>query len=125
MGLVFGLLALLAADGAEEQLIPAYFTGERLLEICLGPNPGQCSMYVAGVADGIFHAETGEPRTLCSGDLNNRDARKVVTNYLLEHPEIRAHAAAGIVEFALEPLIGCDDQSKPDSAASASLQNGK
>lgn len=92
-----------------------------MLEICIGPDPGQCSMYVAGVADGIFHSETGGPRTLCSGDLNNRDARKVVTDYLLEHPEIRGHAAATVVELALKPLIGCDVQSEPNAAVSASL----
>lgn len=121
MSLIFGFLALVAANDAEPPLIPAFFTGDRLLEICMGPDPGQCSMYVAGVADGIFHSETGEPRTLCSGDLNNRDARKIVTDYLLKHPEVRGHAAAVVVELALKPLIGCDDQAKPGSTVSASL----
>lgn len=121
MSLILGLLALAAADGAEAPLIPAFFTGARLLDICMGPDPGQCSMYVAGVADGIFHSETGKRRTLCSGDLNNRDARKIVTDYLFEHPAVREHAAAVAVELALKPLIGCDGQTEPSSTVSASL----
>jgi hypothetical protein len=120
MSLIFGFLALVAANDAEPPLIPAFFTGDRLLEICMGPNPGQCSMYVAGVADGIFHAETGEARTLCSGDLNNRDARKIVTDYLLEHPQVREHAAAVAVELALKPMIGCNDQAAASTIPAAS-----
>lgn len=67
-------------------------------------------MYVAGVADGIFHAESGGDRTLCRGDLNNREARIIVTEYLRENPDAREFAAAVAVEQALKPLIGCDDK---------------
>lgn len=100
---------LAGADGARAPLIPAYFTGERLLEICEQQDVGLCSMYVAGVADGIFHAETGEDRTLCRGDLNNREARTIVTDYLRHNPGVREYAAAVAVELALKPLIGCHD----------------
>lgn len=67
-------------------------------------------MYVAGVTDGIFYAETGEPRSLCRGDLNNREARKIVTAFLQEHPDVRENAAAVAVDLALRPVLGCDDE---------------
>lgn len=126
MNVLLSILALATAQESEPPLIPAFFTGERLLEICTGPDVGLCSMYVAGVADGVFHAETGEQRTLCSGELNNREARKVVTEYLRDNPDVRKHAAAVAVEFALKPLIGCP--TKPETEAPQDLaegQNGK
>lgn len=68
-------------------------------------------MYVAGVVDGVFQAETGDgSRTLCSGDLNNREAAKIVTDYLRENPESRALAAAAVVELALKSELGCDSR---------------
>ncbi len=108
MGLVLFLLTAAAAQEESAPLIPAFFTGERLYEICSRPNGGQCSMYVAGVVDGVFHSETGEARTLCSGDMTNREAAKVVTEYLRENPDIRQHAAAVAVELALKPHLGCN-----------------
>lgn len=116
-------MALAASD--DPPVIPAFFTGDRLLEICTQQNVGLCSMYVAGVTDGIFHAETGEQRTLCRGDLTNRDARRIVTDYLRDHPEVREHAAAVAVQLALKPMIGCSKESSPDSGAPVALQNGK
>lgn len=124
MNFFLGLLALAASEPQEPPLIPAFFTGERLLEICTRQNVGLCSMYVAGVADGIFHAETGDQRTLCRGNLTNREAREVVTDYLRENPEVRPHAAAVAVQFALKPVIGCNDDAIPETDA-ASPQNGK
>ena len=102
------LLALAAVDPADPPLIPAFFTGERLLEICTSQDVGWCSMYGAGVADGVFYAETGEPRSLCRGDLNNREARKIVTSYLQKNPTVRESAAAVAVELALRPVLGCE-----------------
>lgn len=125
MTISVGLLALALAASGDTPVIPAFFTGERLLEICTEQNLGLCSMYVAGVADGIFHAETGEPRTLCRGDLTNRDARKIVTDYLRDHPEVREHAAAVAVQLALKPLIGCSEEPSPEPDAEVALQNGK
>jgi hypothetical protein len=125
MGLPFSLLALAAAQGSEPPLIPAFFTGERLLEICTQQNVALCSMYVAGVTDGIFHAETGDQRTLCTGDLTNRDARKIVTDYLRDNPEVRVHAAAVAVELALKPLIGCKEEIVANSKVTDAAQNGK
>ena len=124
MTLVLSLLAIAATDGPETPLIPAFFTGERLLEICTQQNVGLCSMYVAGVTDGIFHAETGGTRTLCRGDLNNREARMIVTDYLQEHPQVREHAAAVAVEQALAPHIGCADETMEEPVV-VSAQNGK
>lgn len=125
MTISLGLLALALAPGDGTPLIPAYFTGERLLKICTEQNVGLCSMYVAGVADGIFHAETGKSRTLCRGDLTNRDARKIVTDYLRAHPELRELAAAVVVQLALEPSIGCDDEPGPEAEPEVALKNGQ
>jgi hypothetical protein len=117
MTLLLKLLALTALQVDPEvapPLIPAFFTGERLLEICSRPNAGQCSMYVAGVVDGVFHAETNKSaRSLCSGDMTNREAAKIVTDYLREHPEVQKQAAAVAVELALTPEIGCDADEQP------------
>lgn len=61
-------------------------------------------MYV----DGVVLAETDDAsRTLCSGDLNNRDAAKLVTDYLRENPESRALAAAAAIKLALKSELGC------------------
>ena len=116
---------LAAAEEPERPHIPAFFTGERLLEICTQQTAGFCSMYVAGVADGIFHSETGEQRSLCRGDLTNRDARKIVTDYLRDNPDMRPFAAAVAVQKALEPVIGCSDDSAPSPDVSIASQNGK
>ena len=116
---------LAAAEEPERPDIPAFFTGERLLEICTQQTAGFCSMYVAGVADGIFHSETGEQRSLCRGDLTNRDARKIVTDYLRDNPDMRPFAAAVAVQKALEPVIGCSDDSAPSPDVSIASQNGK
>lgn len=115
------LLALALAATEDAPVIPAFFTGERLFEICSHQNVGLCSMYVAGVADGIFHAETGEPRSLCRGDLTNREARKIVTDYLRDHPEVREHAAAVSVQLALKPSIGCGEEPTMESDAKVAL----
>lgn len=109
MSLLLAIFATAAAQDEAPPTIPAFFTGERLFEICSRPNAGQCSMYVAGVVDGVFHVETRDPaRTLCAGRMNNRDAARIVTDYLRDHPEIREHAAAVAVELALRPKIGCE-----------------
>jgi hypothetical protein len=125
MTMALGLLGLALAATEGTPVIPAYFTGERLLEICTEQNVGLCSMYVTGVADGIFHAETGETRTLCRGDLSNRDARMIVTDYLRDHREVRRHAAAVAVQLALKPSIGCSDEPAPEPGAETTLQKGK
>lgn len=110
-------LMLGAGEAPDTPLIPAFFTGERLLEICTQQSAGFCSMYVAGVADGIFHSETGDQRSLCRGDLTNREARKIVSDYLRDNPEVRPYAAAVAVQTALEPFIGCSDNVGPSSIA--------
>src|SRR5688572_23202969 len=60
------LLLFGAQAAAQPPLIPAFFTGEKLYRICNRPNGGQCSMYVAGVLDGLFYARSrGGPPTVC------------------------------------------------------------
>ena len=104
-----GFLLLVAAQAsAEPPLIPAFFTGESLYEICTRPNAGQCSMYVAGVVDGLFYAnsEHGGP-SLCRGPLDNREAADLVVRYLEANPGVRSAAAAVGVRQALAERLNC------------------
>jgi hypothetical protein len=98
---------------AEAPMIPAFFTGESLHRICSRPNGGQCSMYVAGVLDGIFYAR---PRRadpyLCPAPINNREAAEIVTRYLERHPDMRSRAASVIVRQALSQRLDCDDETR-------------
>src|SRR3546814_14532847 len=56
------MLGAAAQTPVEPPLIPAFFTAQTLYDICTRPNHGQCSMYVAGVIDGVFltDARTGD-----------------------------------------------------------------
>jgi hypothetical protein len=104
------LLMLLAAAqpaGEDARLIPAFFTGERLYEICAGPEEAQCWMYVAGVLDGVFEAETGAERTICATQISNRDAAKLVMDYLRENKDMRPKAAAVAVQNAVKSKLAC------------------
>ena len=108
------LLALLAAGEAQVDsapLIPAFFTGERLYEICSRPNAGQCSMYVAGVLDGVFEAETrANSRSICGADLSNREAAERVVSYLRENASVHDKAAAVVVKLALRSDLECGQE---------------
>lgn len=108
---LFLLLGLQAAG--EAPLIPAFFTGESLHRICSRPNGGQCSMYVAGVLDGIFYARprNGEPY-LCPAPINNREAAEIVTAYLGRHPDMRSRAASVIVRQALAQRLDCGEEAE-------------
>jgi hypothetical protein len=96
-------------------VIPAFFTGERLLNICTGDYPGQCWMYVAGVLDGFFLAESNnEERSICGGRLTNRDAAALVTSYLKDNPGMLEKAAAVAVKAALESELPCTKEGTPE-----------
>jgi hypothetical protein len=89
------LLATTAPQAGDSPGIPAFFTGERLYEICIGEESGQCWMYVAGVLDGIFEAEASAgTRSICAARLTNRDAAERVTGFLRDQPQFRSRAAA-------------------------------
>lgn len=89
-------------------MIPAFFTGERLYEICIGPNEPQCWMYVAGVIDATFEAEAnGSDRSICRSEMTNRDAAARVTHYLRENEAVRPKAAAIAVKAALQSDLAC------------------
>lgn len=101
------LIGLQAAGGPP--LIPAFFTGEALYAICSRPNGGQCSMYVAGVLDGLFYARSrGGAPLLCPAPINNRQAAERVTQYLAQDPDRRRRAAALLVREALAGHLACD-----------------
>jgi hypothetical protein len=102
------LLGAAAQAPAAPPLIPAFFTAERLYEICTRPNHGQCSMYVAGVIDGVFliEARTGEP-TICRAPITNQKAADLVLAYLEAHPERRAESAASAVKAAVAQALPC------------------
>ena len=104
------LLLLFSAQAASQApMIPAFFTGESLYRICNRPNGGQCSMYVAGVLDGLFYARSrGAPPTLCPAPINNREAAEIVTDYLQRHPDMLPRAAALGVRQALAERLSCD-----------------
>lgn len=110
-----------AAQPAEPPLIPSFFTGEALYEICRKPNPGHCSMYVAGVLDGLFYADAEQGgQRLCRAALNNVEAAALVTERLAENPQIRQRAAAVAVETALAARLPCGG-----NAATASATGGR
>jgi hypothetical protein len=105
------LLALQNQTEPEAPLIPAFFTGQALYDICNRPNSGQCSMYVAGVLDGLFYAGSKEGgQSLCASRINNREAADIVTRYLTQNPQMRARAAAVGVEQALSTRLQCRTQ---------------
>jgi hypothetical protein len=108
---MIGVLTLFAAAAVqpEDKVIPAFFTGERFLEICSESDAGQCWMYVAGVLDGIFHAESShETQSICGGK-RLRKAAEIVVQFLRERPELQRKAAAVIVEMALRSRLPCSD----------------
>lgn len=87
---------------------PAFFSGERLLEICRRQNYGQCSMYVAGVVDGMFFVD-GEngSQSLCRAQMTNRRAARLVTRLLEEDGALRGLSAAAAVQAAMASPLGC------------------
>lgn len=91
------------------QEIPAFFTGAKLLEICRDSPPRwRCSMYVAGVIDGIFVTESERLQsTICRAPLTNRRAGILVRDFLLKHPEYHPLAAATAVRAAVHERLGC------------------
>lgn len=95
---------------------PAFFTGGRLLEICSQPNYGQCSMYVAGVVDGVFFSD-GENGQLgfCRAKLTNRGAAKLVLEELQADNTLRTLSAAAAVRAALETRLECPEKAVADS----------
>jgi hypothetical protein len=112
--MIAAMLLLATADPPNgDHMIPAFFTGERLLEVCATPANGHCSMYVAGVIDGVFHAQADlSERTLCGGSaLTNREAAKLVVQFLREQPELRSKAAAVTVDLALRAHLACPSES--------------
>lgn len=118
-------LGAAAQAAAAPPLIPAFFTAQRLYDICTRPNHGQCSMYVAGVIDGIFliEARTGEP-TICRAPITNQKAAELVIAYLEAHPERRAESAASAVKAAVADALPCappqDDAASPESRSGGS-----
>ncbi len=115
---MFPLLLLIAAQARTQAppappppnppLIPAFFTGQRLYDICGQSQAGLCSMYVAGVLDGLFYAESrGTQPSLCRAPINNREAAELVVRYLERNPQIRSRAAAVGVERAVSERLSC------------------
>jgi hypothetical protein len=108
LGIILSL-AMASSQAADPPLIPSFFTGEALHDICRQQSSaGQCSMYVAGVLDGIFlsDAETGRA-TICPAKLTNQDAAGEVVRFLTDNPGERHKAASVIVRRALEPRLQC------------------
>lgn len=88
--------------------VPAFFSGERLFEICSHPNYGQCSMYVAGVIDGIFHADgEGGRQGLCRTEITNQGAAELVLNRLAADEALRGLSAAAAVQAAVADSLSC------------------
>ncbi|WP_257558236.1 Rap1a/Tai family immunity protein [Sphingobium sp. CFD-2] len=88
--------------------IPAFFSGNQLFEICSNPNYGQCSMYVAGVIDGIFLADgEGGKQSLCRGEITNQGAAELVLSKLSEDSALRSLSAAAAVRAAVAARLSC------------------
>jgi hypothetical protein len=118
--MIYAMLGALALTGSAQQatdlpMIPAFFRGEAIYQICQQPNRGQCSMYVAGVLDGMFYARSrGGPR-LCPSAMNNREAADIVIAYLEENPEMRSRAASAVVRSALADRLACNSEEAESS----------
>lgn len=108
------LCASLATSGqaqppsAPRTTVPAFFNGEALLAICERPNAGQCSMYVAGVVDGLFllDGEDGQAG-LCRGRLNNVEAADLVVQRLRSDSTLGILPAAAAVRDAVSARLSC------------------
>lgn len=88
--------------------IPAFFSGNQLFEICSSPNYGQCSMYVAGVIDGIFFADgEGGRQSLCRGEITNQGAAELVLHKLSDDEALRSLSAAAAVRAAIADRLSC------------------
>ncbi|RIA44481.1 hypothetical protein DFR49_2726 [Hephaestia caeni] len=109
------MLGAAAQTPVEPPLIPAFFTAQTLYDICTRPNHGQCSMYVAGVIDGVFltEARTGD-ETICRAPITNQKAAELVTAYLTAHPERRAESAASAVKAAVATALPCTQPVDPN-----------
>jgi hypothetical protein len=95
-----------AAEPTRE--IPAFFSGNQLFEICSNPNYGQCSMYVAGVIDGIFLADgEGGRQSLCRSAITNQGAAELVLNRLSDDVALRSLSAAAAVRAAVANRLSC------------------
>lgn len=95
-----------AAEGTRD--IPAFFSGNQLFEICSNPNYGQCSMYVAGVIDGIFLADgEGGRQSLCRGEITNQSAAELVLHKLSDDESLRSLSAAAAVRAAVADRLSC------------------
>jgi len=95
-----------AAERTRE--IPAFFSGNQLFEICSNPNYGQCSMYVAGVIDGIFLADgEGGKQSLCRGEITNQGAAELVLHKLSDDEALRSLSAAAAVRAAIADRLSC------------------
>lgn len=104
------LLLPISPAGASEHSreIPAFFSGERLFEICSRPNYGQCSMYVAGVVDGIFYADGEDGRQgLCRVEMTNQGAAELVLSRLKADAMLRTLSAAAAVHAAVSDHLSC------------------
>jgi hypothetical protein len=106
---IIAVAALL--QSASPAQIPAFFTGQGILEICDRENWGQCSMYVSGVIDGLFLAKNRPDETsLCRARLTNREAADRVTEYLRENPDMQPVAASVSVKAALADRLSCEER---------------
>lgn len=105
-----GAVTLAAPGNAAEPTreIPAFFSGNQLFKICSNPNYGQCSMYVAGVIDGIFYADgEGGSQSLCRGEITNQGAAELVLHRLTDDAALRALSAAAAVRAAVADRLSC------------------
>lgn len=105
-------------------MIPSFFTGDALYEICRRPNAGQCSMYVAGVLDGMFYMRSRDGDQFCPSPMNNQEAAQVVLQFLESNPEKRARAASVVVREALATRLDCTPEDEEDSLPPVEEPNG-
>ncbi len=108
------LAASIQASAEPAPLIPSFFTGEALYRICTEPNGGQCSMYVAGVLDGMFYARSRGGPPLCPSRMNNREVADQVIDYLRANPDMRERAASAVVRRALADRLDCETEDEEE-----------
>jgi hypothetical protein len=103
--LVFGVIFILC-----KQAFATDLTGARLLSFCQGSASKElCSIYIAGVNDGFFGAQTlaQQGRVSCILPIDGHQAVMIVEKYMREHPDELHEAADILVVAALISTFPC------------------
>ena len=110
--LVLAAGVLCPASGSAQDQLPAFVTGNRLLEICTPVQTPSCYAYVEGATDAFqstfsaLHMQQHALFCLPQG-VTSRQLVDIATNYLRDHPEQRHTVASANVALAFANAFPC------------------